>query len=723
MRKLSWIALFLTITLATVLLFSLALYQTGSESPSAWFSLLPYTVSAHSGTAYVAETGNCDGHTHCYTNTDGVDEADGVGTGLRAAITAPESYDKIIILGNYPIKTHAVLIDRAVTISGLGDASLTYAGSNCDNPMLSITAGATIRDLNINDGNCAGASSRTLLQINKNLDDVHIEHNTLTEGLIGVEVLDNTGNVTVAFNDITNHETAVVSRVSDSSAGTVQIYANNIVGNGTTTQVTCNNKGSADHNYWGEDRSATDSASACSVSNGKQLGASILLSSQAPGVEAYRETVSGTKTYVLNNKIALNHTTGSDYDVIIVNHGQGSDNNIPFLNEVGNTLIPCSNFYDIFLENNEATASDLVLALKYDLNSACIHRVESSDYCESDNPTQFPLWWYDPANGITNGWDTTGEHGPITTCNAAANEIQVTINNTGRPNLSNDLHFTPFVAGVTDMGNVTLAQFQVAFDVTENDIQWTTTSEQFVDGFHILRSDTQNGTYSRISPLIEAIGEPDIGGIYTYEDTNIVFTRTYYYKLEVISGAGDSLATYGPVSVLTATATPTVTPTRTPTVTRTLYPSPTPTPYYYRSPTSYYRPATATPRGGSPTQVRTYGPTPSPTSSTKPAYNPTTDGTAVADNGYPLETPIGDTTQGYPGPEDDGRRTSTPGASGEGGDSESKPPEGEPTGPDENKPDASSGQPIQWYFMLIGALSGFILLGGVGVVLVKTRLP
>ena len=699
------------------------------------------TVTPKEGTSYVAEAAaDCGSHAPCYINS-GDNDSDGLGTGLRDAVMAASPSSEILILDDYPIKSETVMIDKDILITAASSgASITYAGegNSCSNPMLSFTNGGTIQDLTINDGNCT-SPSRHLIEIDSAVD-VTVEHNTLNSGYRAINILDNDGDVSIAFNQITNSLSFAVYRQTATLAGEVNIYANNIIDNRSGTQVNCNNQGSADYNFWGEGITAISSADNCTVSNGKQLGAPILTSSGDAGVEAVRQEVTGSTTYAFNNNIGVQHTLGNHYEVIIVNHGQGSEENIPFLEEGSGAIKACSNFYDVFLADG-AVASDLVLTLKYDLNSSCISTIESSDYCGQSDGSEFPLWWYDPANDVTEGWDRTGQdpegsasggaYGQIMTCNTANNTISVTIDSSGRPNLNDDLHFTPFIAGLPLMDGVNLSEFSVTFDVTENDLKWITTSEVNIKGFHILRGNTENGTYSRVSPLIDAIGDTFIGGIYNYTDSNITFTRTYYYKLEVIADDGSSLEIYGPVSVLTSTSTPTPTYTRTPTLTktptltRTPYATRTATLYYYRSPTSYYRPYTSTPKGG-PTQVRTYGPSNTPTK-TRISTNDTPSTTLTLDreDGYPMNTQIPQGTQAYPAPEDEGTdvtKTPTP----DNGTTDQDPGDHQSDTGDtsqESPAGEQSGKVIQWGYTILGAAGGVILLAIVSIILAKSRFP
>jgi hypothetical protein len=680
-------------------------------------------VSEKSITAYVGQTAiECGNHSPCYINS-GDDGANGLGTGLRDAIMAADADSEIKILNDYPIKNNTVLVDKNLTISGSDiDAMITYnGGETCvTEPMLLFTNGGTLKDLTINDGSCIN-TSRDLIQVDSPTD-VSIKHNTLNDGNRAIVILDNDGDVHVAFNQISGHQSYAVLRSSGSSGGKADIVANNFMDNRSWSQVNCNGSGTADHNFWGEGVSATSSALNCGVTDGKQLGAPILLSSGGVGVEAILKQVTGSTTYAFSNKIGVKRTSGSNFYIYIVNHGQGGEDNIPFYEEGAGPIDACSNFYDVFLAES-SEARDLTLTLKYDLNASCISTIESSDYCAQSDSSLFPLWWYDPLNNKTNGWERTGGN---TTCNMAENSISVEIDDISNPGFTPDLNFTPFVIGLQQSDGVTLSQFTASFDITRTDLKWVTSSEVNIKGFHILRSETSSGGYSRVSPLIDAIGDTFIGGIYSYSDTEISFSRTYYYKLEVIGDNDATVQTYGPVSILTSTNTPTptmtytVTLTRTPTSTRTSYATRTSTPYSYRSPTSYYRQNTSTPIG-TPTQVRTYGPSSTSTrtlSSTDQAADLTA--TSEGGSGYPVETQIAYVTSAYPAPDDDLIQiTQTPAPENGSNDRDDAGDQNETGGTDEGG--SQTGKIIQWGYLLLGAAGGFALLIVVSVILVKTR--
>lgn len=691
----------------------------------------PVSVTETTPNAYVAQTQEeCGSLTPCFYNKPG-DAAGGLGTGLREAIEfeALVDGDEILILNDYVIKDHTVLVDKDLTIRGQDNAMITYIGQDCTRPMLSFTHGGTLKDLKINDGNCSNPS-RTLIEINS-VENVVIEHNTLSSGNRAVDIINNTGNVTIALNQIENNTDYAIFQAEPGS-GIVSVFANNIVNNrtGYPYQINCNNQGEANHNFWGEGMSPASSALNCIVANGKRLGAPILLSSGQAGVEAVRKTVTGNMTYAFNGKVGVSRSSGDDFDVIIINHGQGTEVNIPFFQSGSGAIEACSNYYDVFLAS-DASATNLVLALKYDLNNNCITTIESSNYCSQTDTTKYPLWWFDPANGVTDGWDRTGQNpqgpgaggatGQETICDMVNDEIRVTIDLSGRPNITNDLNFTPFMAGLPLTEGIKLSQFTATFNLTKVDLRWITSSEYNIKGFHVLRSESEAGPYTRISSLINAIGDTYIGGIYNYADPNITYAKNYYYKIEVINNEGSSISTHGPVPILTSTATPTPTHTRTPTLVFTPIPTRTSLPYYYRSPTSYYRPSTSTPIGG-PTQVRTYGPAPTGSISSN--------GSTVIDpeTGYPIDEDPPFATEGYPAPGNEIIPFTTFTPSPEGEDAVND-PENKTTGT-MTSTSVSQGENIQrqpqqvrWFYLLIGAASGLSLLGAASVLLIKTRIP
>ena len=703
-------------------------------------------VAGISDLAYVGLSATeCETNSPCFVNS-GEDLPDGLGTGLRDAVLAIEPEGEIRVLKNYAVKDHSVLIDKELTITGQANASLTYNGTNCNEPLLSVIEGGTIQDLTINDGSCA-SPSRNLIQINSD-EEVFILHNTLEFGNQAVRIEDNQGDVTIAFNHIEDNQDYAIYRKSGTDSGQLNIYANNILNNRSGAQVDCKNLGRADHNYWGSSQLASGNAASCTVSNAKQLGAPILLSQDKPGVEALPVTVTGSKSYYFENRIAVWHSEGSDFDLVIVNHGQGSEINVPFLQSGAGTITPCSNFYDLFLQQ-DAVGSNLLLSLKYDLNTNCINTIESANYCSQSDSAKFPLWWYDPANVLTDGWDTTGQNpagsgaagtiGQATSCNIGNKEIMVTLDSTGRPNLSADLNFTPFVVGLPLLNGIDLAQFTAIYNVSKIDLKWVTNSENDIQGFYVQRADAQSGPYTRISQMIDAIGASQVGGTYNYSDSAVTSNQTYYYKIEVINNQNETIESHGPISILAVTPTPTLTPTGTGTITITSTTTGTPsttTPFPTRTATRYFFSTrtrvsgffTATPRGG-PTQIRTYGSNPTGMQTVFPNQT-TTPGSEVEidpNTGYPItgNTPQAVELVNEPPSEESGYPVSTPIPQEEFLTvAEAPQEEADISDPQETalEEETSKATPrIQWYYILIGAAAGGILLLLVSLLLTKIR--
>lgn len=92
---------------------------------------------------------------------------------------------------------------------------------------------------------------------------------------------------------------------------------------------------------------------------------------------------------------------------------------------------------------------------------------------------------------------------------------------------------------------VNLKNFIISNEVNNVYLTWTTTLEKDNAGFHIWRSEKENGEYTRITDnLIPSKGD---NSQYTFIDNNIKGGNTYYYKLEDIAFCGKSTFRY-PIS-------------------------------------------------------------------------------------------------------------------------------------------------------------------------------
>ncbi len=66
-------------------------------------------------------------------------------------------------------------------------------------------------------------------------------------------------------------------------------------------------------------------------------------------------------------------------------------------------------------------------------------------------------------------------------------------------------------------------------------IRWSTESEQETAGFHVTRSESESGPFSRINQtLIPAKGSPTHGAAYEFMDRDVVAGTLYFYQLEEV---------------------------------------------------------------------------------------------------------------------------------------------------------------------------------------------
>ena len=190
---------------------------------------------------------------------------------------------------------------------------------------------------------------------------------------------------------------------------------------------------------------------------------------------------------------------------------------------------------------------------------------------------------------------------------------------------------------------VTLASFTAIGEDEVVWIEWETATELDNSGFYVWRSQTEEGAYNRISPLIPSEGDPLTGAFYEYEDNDVDNGTRYWYKLETID-LGQASEFFGPVSAIPAEPTPTGTITLTNVATHTPTPTAPPTnpPPTSTSATPYPAPGATATFPAAPTLAPTQPlPTlpapvlPSPTTITTPTP-PTTSTTTMPGNVVPL---------------------------------------------------------------------------------------
>lgn len=99
---------------------------------------------------------------------------------------------------------------------------------------------------------------------------------------------------------------------------------------------------------------------------------------------------------------------------------------------------------------------------------------------------------------------------------------------------------SPMPFSIDETVAINLASFDGIIEGKAAVLSWKTTRERNVHGFHLLRSDAEDGLYERITEEeIHASGVAS-GGEYRYEDGTVKPNRTYFYKLEEVGASGDT---------------------------------------------------------------------------------------------------------------------------------------------------------------------------------------
>ncbi|MCX8025769.1 MAG: hypothetical protein N3A60_11250, partial [Thermanaerothrix sp.] len=286
---------------------------------------------------YVANDATaCGQFSPCYVNSYD-DLPNGIGTGLKDAVDAVDPGSVVNLLGEYSIKGQTVVIDKPIILQGVGNAALSYIGSICDQPMLYLKGGVTLRDLTIKDGSCS-SPNRDLVIIEPT-GDVRVEYATLVNGKDALRVLEGGGQVLIQFNHIQGNSGYAIWGAPNPASGKVVAVGNNLYGNRAGAQVECSNRGKVTHNFLGWGGSLTSAVSQCEFDPIKALGAPALRRNDRPGVSATRVAVTETKTYAFDERIAFQRVGGNDFDLYIIEHGAGSTLNVPFTGGSSDDLI------------------------------------------------------------------------------------------------------------------------------------------------------------------------------------------------------------------------------------------------------------------------------------------------------------------------------------------------------------------------------------------------
>ncbi len=533
----------------------------------------------------------CSGKTQCFYNDD-PDTPQSVA--LNKALTFARNNDlggaRIHILSDYKIKTDTVTIDFPVNLIGEDSGWLSTSSIVCDAPLLEITSEVTIRNLYITDGDC-NTTSRDLIVFDSNLD-LLIENSTLVYGQNAIIRKNNLGDLTIRFSEIKNNNGYALLNENLEVTSKLLMTANNIFDNGNQPQVICqNNNNDVNHNFWGTGVSASQATQGCQEDNSQMLGAQIV--SSQTGVQAELQTINSS--YPTVDFYGFSAKSDADLQLFVVNHG----NSMPFSDRSIADLTACGNYFDVFLGEGNLPAS-MTLRFSYASNSLCEQAIQTISLCGSGTMKSFPLMWQDVKTSVTAGWDNVGDHpngeggelfpGQETRCNLQSKNIEVVLDNDGRPNLINDLSFTPFVLGF----DITAVSVLRPVEQTNGHVMvnWTTISESNTSAFKIMRSLSETGPWILVGANIPASGDSLVGKSYVLEDSNTSPSTTYYYLLQVIDNDNAVQQSVGPVRLNTnaPTSTPPPTSTLLPTSTR----IPTRTATLFRTATNSFRTSTPT---------------------------------------------------------------------------------------------------------------------------------
>lgn len=155
-----------------------------------------------------------------------------------------------------------------------------------------------------------------------------------------------------------------------------------------------------------------------------------------------------------------------------------------------------------------------------------------------DGSSWFPIAVGIPDMGST-GWITPGL--ALDSC-----RVMVTIYRNGE-DMGMGMNQQLFL--IADPVAVAITSFEGSIDAAAAVLRWRTSGRAEISGFHLLRSQTEDAIYERITRELIPLGGTLASGTYEYRDSTIKVNQTYYYKLQQISERGIEAVT-GPFKVL-----------------------------------------------------------------------------------------------------------------------------------------------------------------------------
>ena len=141
---------------------------------------------------------------------------------------------------------------------------------------------------------------------------------------------------------------------------------------------------------------------------------------------------------------------------------------------------------------------------------------------------------------------------------SAAQDAGVDLSSLFRRDIDGVTRLSPWEIGADDVSQltaVTLMSFEASGVDGAVELAWRTGSELDNLGFHLYRSLSEAGPWTRLTPsLVPGLGSSAVGQAYSFRDAGLVNGTRYYYRLEDVDAASKATS-HGPVfAVPTAAA-------------------------------------------------------------------------------------------------------------------------------------------------------------------------
>lgn len=118
-------------------------------------------------------------------------------------------------------------------------------------------------------------------------------------------------------------------------------------------------------------------------------------------------------------------------------------------------------------------------------------------------------------------------------------DITTTIDSAANKVCGRTTGFSPFIVAQQSSTAATVSGLSAKADGEGVVLTWSTSSETDNEGFNILRSDSANGPFIQINPMmVPAMGGIGMRASYTFTDNEIDAGKNYYYRLQDIDAKG-----------------------------------------------------------------------------------------------------------------------------------------------------------------------------------------